>query len=115
MKRANLKSPVDRNRREQGLQYIRQSGDLARIMKMNYQDGSWPGENAVGYAVGYMLCNFMLDTVPRLAPKRDKDRFKDWVIAVKGGKPWEKALVEDYGFSMEQIATEAVRWFRTND
>jgi len=115
MVRANLRSPVDKLRRAQGVQYIRQSGDIARIMRMNYRDGTWPGENAVGYAVGYVLCNFMLDVVPRLAPARGKDRFKDWVVAIKGGKAWDKALAEDFGFPMETIAAEAVKWFRTND
>jgi len=115
MQRVNLRSPVDKSRRGQGVNYIRNRGDLALVMRMNYQDGSWPGENAIGYAVGYVLCNFMLDVVPRVAPKRGKDRFKDWVIAVKGGKPWEKALAEDFGFPVETIAAEAVKWYRTND
>lgn len=115
MARVNLRNPMDRLRRQQGVAYFRESGDIARVMRMNYEDGSWPGENSVGYAVGYMLCNFMLDQVPKLAPAKGKDRFKDWVVAVKGGKPWEQALADDFGFTMQVIATEAVKWFRTND
>jgi len=115
MTRVNLRNPMDRLRREQGVAYMRQSGDVARVMRMDYENGTWPGENSVGYAVGYMLCNFMLDVVPRLTPPKGKDRFKDWVVAVKGGKPWDKALADDYGFSAEVIAAEAVKWFRTND
>lgn len=115
MQRANLRSPVDTMRRGQGVNYIRNQGDIAKVMRMSYQDGTWPGENALGYAVGYVMCNFMLDVVPRMAPKKGKDRFKDWVIAIKGGKSWEKALAEDFGFPVETIAAEAVKWYRTND
>lgn len=115
MTRANLRNPMDRKRRDNGIPYMRQNGDIARIMRMSYEAGTWPGENAIGYSVGYLMCNFMLDVVPRVAPSRGKDRFKDWVIAVKSGKPWEQALKEDFGFPVEQIAVEALRWFRTND
>ncbi|MBX3355346.1 MAG: hypothetical protein KF724_06580 [Phycisphaeraceae bacterium] len=115
MSRANLRNPMDALRREQGVRYLRQRGDVARIVRMRYDDGSWPGEEAIGYAVGYVMTNFMLDTVPKLAPARGKDRFKDWVVAVKSGKPWEQALREDFGFPIETLADELVKWHRTND
>jgi len=115
MTRAGLRNPIDKSRRAQGVDYLRKDGNIARIVRMNYRDGSWPGESGVGYAVGYVMCNFMLDVVPRLAPARGKDRFKDWVVAVKGGKPWEQALVEDFGVPIETLAVEAIRWHRTND
>lgn len=115
MSRANLRNPMDALRRKQALLYMRQSGNVARIVRMRYEDGSWPGEDSIGYAVGYLMCNFMLDVVPRLAPSSGRDRFKDWVVAVKGGKPWEQALKEDFGYSIETLAAEAVKWYRTND
>lgn len=115
MARANLRNETGERRRKQGVKYMRTNGDVARVVRMRYGDGSWPGEDAIGYAVGYVMCNFMLDVVPRLAPSTDKDRFKEWVVAVKRGKPWEQALVEDYGVPIETLASEAVKWHRTND
>lgn len=119
MVRANLRSPVDSQRRPQALRYIRQGGDVVRVMRMNYRDGSWPGEEAIGYAVGYLLCAYMLDVVPGVGPssgrERSRDRFKEWVVAIKGGRPWERALEEAFGLTVEQLAASVQRWHRTND
>lgn len=100
-------SPVDGNRRPQALRYIREGRSIGRIMDMSYLDGTWPGENAVGYAVGYVLCDLMLE--------RNADGFADWVRAVKAGKDWRQAMIDHYGASAERLADYAAGWFRNND
>jgi hypothetical protein len=100
-------SPVDKSRRTQGLHYIRNAGRIDEVMAMNYEDGTWPGENAVGYAVGYLLCDLMLDQNPQ--------GFADWIKAVKAGKNWREAMAAHYGASAEKVAAYAANWYRTND
>ena len=100
-------STVDQTRRPQGLDYIRNAGRIDQVMAMNYEDGTWPGENAVGYAVGYLLCDLMLD--------RNRQGFADWIKAVKAGKDWREAMAAHYGASAEKVADYAADWYRTND
>lgn len=100
-------SPVDKNRRPQGLAYIRQSGDLQRIMDMSYQNGTWPGHQGVGYAVGYLLCDLMIREHPR--------GFVDWIRAVKAGKPWREALEAHFGAHPDKLAGVAYEWYSNND
>lgn len=97
-------SPVDRERRPQAIDFIRSGGDVAQIMRLNYQDGSWPGPGAVGYAVGYAVVELMIRQQPQ--------RFGRWIRAVKGGKPWEQALAEDFGYTTDQFAATATEWYR---
>ena len=96
-------SPVDGNRRQQGLAYIRQSGDLQRIMKMSYRDGTWPGDQGVGYSVGYLLCDLMIREHPQ--------GFVDWVRAVKAGKNWREALETQFGAHPDKFAAVAYEWY----
>lgn len=100
-------SPVDSNRRPQGLHYIRNNGDVSAVVEMSYEDGSWPGEQAVGYAVGYLLCTMMITENP--------SGFADWVRAVKAGKDWKQALEDEYGVSAERLVAFVQRWHLTND
>jgi hypothetical protein len=97
-------SPVDRNRRPQALDFIRGGGSVADIMRLNYEDGSWPGPNAIGYAVGYVVVELMIRQQP--------EAFGRWIRAIKGGKPWEQALREDFGFTVEAFAQTATEWYR---
>jgi hypothetical protein len=97
-------SPVDRERRPQAVDFIRSGGDVAQIMRLSYQDGTWPGPGAVGYAVGYAVVELMIRQQPQ--------RFGRWIRAVKGGKPWEQALAEDFGYSTDQFAATATDWYR---
>lgn len=100
-------SPVDTERRPQALQYIRGGGSVTRILDMTYEAGTWPGENAVGYAVGYVLTELMLKDQPA--------KFAAWVRAIKGGKEWRRALVEDFETTPPRLANTAETYFRTND
>ena len=100
-------SPVDSNRRPQGLHFIRNGGDVFSVVEMSYEDGSWPGDQAVGYAVGYLLCTAMIEENPR--------GFADWVRAVKAGKDWRKAMAEQYGVSVDRLVEYVRRRHLTND
>ncbi len=100
-------SPVDSNRRPQGLHFIRNGGDLSAVIEMSYQDGTWPGDQAVGYAVGYLLCTTMIQENPR--------GFADWVRAVKAGKNWRQALEDEYGVSVDRLVRYVRQRHLTND
>ncbi|MCZ6834809.1 MAG: hypothetical protein O7G85_03460 [Planctomycetota bacterium] len=100
-------SPVDQNRRQQGINFIRNQGDVRAILEMNYLDGSWPGPNAVGYSISYLMVSLMIQDQPR--------KFGHWVEAVKGGKDWKKALIEDFGVDLDTLIDRFVRYFRVND
>lgn len=98
---------VDQNRRPQGLLFFRQGGDPAKVMALSGADGTWPGDNAIGYSVGYLMVDLMI---------ADRaSRFGAWVKAVKGGKPWQQALAEDFGVDAARLASSASQWYRTND
>jgi hypothetical protein len=73
-------------------------------MRYNYRDGSWPGPNAIGYAVGYVIVELMIRQQP--------DRFGAWLRAIKGGKDWEAALVEDFGYTVDQFGARAVDFYK---
>ena len=76
-------------------------------MALSGQDGTWPGDNAIGYSVGYLLVDLMIADRPQ--------KFGAWVKAVKGGKPWQQALAEDFGVDAARLALSASQWYRTND
>lgn len=101
------RSKVDASRRPQGLSFFRQGGDATKIMALSGKDGTWPGDNAIGYSVGYILVDFMIAT--------RHQKFGSWVKAIKGGKPWQKALAEDFGMAAPALAQAAAQWYRTND
>ena len=100
-------SNVDASRRPQGLAFFRQGGDATKIMALSGKDGTWPGDNAIGYSVGYIMVDLMI------ADRQQK--FGSWVKAIKGGKPWQKALAEDFGVAAPALAASAAQWYRTND
>jgi hypothetical protein len=101
------RSKVDASRRPQGLAFFRQGGDAGKIMAMSGKDGTWPGDNAIGYSVGYLLVDLMIADRPQ--------KFGTWVKSVKGGTPWQKALAEDFGVAPAMLSQSASQWYRTND
>jgi hypothetical protein len=101
------RSPVDEMRRPGALTYLRGGGDIQSILDMSYLDGSWPGPDSVGYAVGYLMVGLMIQDRPH--------RFGDWVKAVKAGKDWERALAEDFGVPRARLVETFVRYYRVND
>lgn len=100
-------SPVEKGRMPQALEYIRAGRSVADVMRLNYGDGSWPGPNAIGYAVGYASIKLMIRQQP--------DAFGRWIRAVKGGKPWEQALRDDFGHPVEKFAPTVEQWYRTKN
>lgn len=92
--------------------FVRDGGNVNHILDMDYEHpGSaapaWPGPNAVGYAVGYLLVDLMIRDRPRA--------FGKWVEAVKAGKDWEEALVEDFGVSRAKLVEVFRRYYLVND
>jgi hypothetical protein len=100
-------SRVDASRRTTGLRFFRQGGNALDVMALDRADGSWPGPDAVGHPVGYLLVDLMIAERPA--------GFGAWVRAVKGGKPWRQALAEDFGADAAHLAASAARWYRVND
>jgi hypothetical protein len=98
---------TDRQRRRQGLDFIRGNGRLPEVMNMSYEDGTWPGPAAVGYAASYLLVHQMID--------QNRLGFADWVRAVKMGRDWREAMVEQYGASAERLAAHVREWHLVND
>jgi hypothetical protein len=101
------RSPVDANRRPQGLAFFRQGGDATKVMALDGAKGTWPGDNAIGYSVGFLLVDLMIAERPR--------QFAQWVRAVKGGKEWREALAAEFGMTPDALSQAASRWYRTND
>ena len=100
-------SPVEKGRMPQALSYIRAGRSVADVMRLNYGDGSWPGPDAIGYAVGYASVKLMVRQQP--------EAFGRWIRAVKGGKPWEQAMREDFGHPVELFAPTIEQWYRNRD
>ncbi len=99
--------PVERARRAQAMQFIRSGGNIVTVLDMNYRDGSWPGPNALGYAVGYAIVDVMMRHAPLT--------FEAWLRKVKGGTPWEQALQDACGLTKQQLAANVARFFATRD
>ena len=98
---------LDAARRRQGLDFIRGGGRLEAIMEMNYEDGSWPGPDGVGYGASYLLVHYMID--------QNRYGFADWVREVKAGGDWREAMVSEYGASADRLVRFAREWHLTND
>jgi hypothetical protein len=98
---------VERARRDQAMQFIRSGGNIVTVLDMNYRDGSWPGQNALGYAVGYAVVDAMM--------REDATRFEAWLRQVKGGVPWEEALQKSCSLTKQQLAANVARFFSTRD
>lgn len=100
-------SAVERERRERALEFIRGGGNVNAVLDLSFQDGSWPGRNAVGDAVGCLLVELMIRDRP--------EGFRRWVLAVKADKPWEQALIEDFGASRAALLDVFTQYYRVND
>lgn len=97
-------SPVDKERRPQAIDFIRSGGNVADVMRLDYKDGTWPGPNAIGYAVGYVVIELMI--------RQQADRFGAWLRAIKGGKSWETALIDDFGYTVDEFGARAVEFYK---
>ena len=100
-------SPVNAMRRPQALRFIREGGGVGPVLELSYERGTWPGPNAIGYAIGFVLTDLMI--------RQRGEKFWQWVRAVKSGKEWRTALEEDFGVKVEALASGAEAYFMTND
>ena len=96
------------DRKPQGLQWIRSgTNDVLNVLHMNYEDGSWPGPDAIGYAIGYLTVDYLIQT--------NHQAFGEWVKDVKGGLSWEEALKKRFGWSITQLAQAVKARYRARD
>jgi hypothetical protein len=90
-------------RRSEALDYIRNGGNLATIFGAGWSD-PWP---PVGAAVGGLMTSLMIN--------QQAERYRRWVVAVKKGTDWTKALTESYGVSLEPLVDTFTQYYRVND
>ena len=96
------------DRKPQGLQWIRSgTNDIQNVLRMNYEDGSWPGPDAIGYAIGYLAVDYLVQT--------NRKGFGEWVKDVKSGLSWEEALQKRFGWSAAQLAQAVKVRYRARD
>ena len=96
------------DRKPQGLQWIRSgTNDVLNVLHMNYENGSWPGPDAIGYAIGYLTVDYLMQT--------NHQAFGEWVKDVKGGLSWEEALKKRFGWSITQLAQAVKARYRARD
>ena len=96
------------DRKPQGLQWIRSgTNDIQNVLRMNYEDGSWPGPDAIGYAIGYLAVDYLVQT--------NRKGFGEWVKDVKSGLSWEEALQKRFGWSASQLAQAVKSRYRARD
>ncbi len=90
-------STTKADRKPQGLKWLRdENNHVLDVLHMNYEDGSWPGADAIGYAIGYLAVDFLVQT--------KGETFREWVKDVKAGIPWEEAMQKRFGWSGAQLA-----------
>ena len=90
-------------RRSEALVYIRKGGDLAAVFDAGWTD-AWP---PVGTAVGALMTALMIN---QQAPQ-----FRRWVIAVKQGTDWTKAVADSFGVPFAALVDTFTRYYRVND
>lgn len=100
-------SPVDRKLRRQGVRFVREGNEVDRVLEMSYQDQSWPGPDAVGYSVSYLMVKLMIQDRPR--------NFGKWVNAIKDGEQWEDAMEDVFGVDRARLVDRFTRYHRVND
>jgi hypothetical protein len=96
-------SPVDAGRRPQGEQFIRSGNATLPLFQSDGRDGNWPGDNAVGYAIGYLTVSLMID--------QKGSTFGEWVKDIKTGMPWEQALLKHFHMTPQQMAEAVERYY----
>ena len=96
-------SPVDAGRRPQGEQFIRSGNATLPLFQSDGRDGNWPGEGAVGYAIGYLTVSLMID--------QKGSTFGEWVKDIKTGMPWEQALLKHFHMTPQQMSEAVERYY----
>jgi hypothetical protein len=100
-------SALDLDRRRAAVGFIRGGGNIEGVLGMSYEDETSSQERMLAYAVGALVIEVMIREQP--------DRFARWVSAVKEGKDWQKALVEDFGVPRAALIEIVKRYYMMND
>jgi len=73
-------------------------GYVAGVLRQTGGTGGMLGDRAIDgwqYPIAQALCDFMI--------AQDRGRYRDFINAIKDGKPWREALEDDYGVSRERL------------
>ena len=96
------------DRKPQGLKWLRDpNNNILTVLHMNYENGSWPGPDAIGYAIGYLTVDYLVQT--------NGQAFGEWVKDVKAGIPWEEAFKNRFGWNITQLAQAVKARYRARD
>ena len=96
------------DRKPQGLKWLRDpNNNILTVLQMNYENGSWPGPDAIGYAIGYLTVDYLVQT--------NAQAFGEWVKDVKAGIPWEEAFKNRFGWNITQLAQAVKARYRARD
>jgi hypothetical protein len=96
------------DRKPQGLKWLRDpNNNILTVLHMNYENGSWPGPDAIGYAIGYLTVDYLVQT--------NAQAFGEWVKDVKAGIPWEEAFKNRFGWNITQLAQAVKARYRARD
>ena len=90
-------------RRSEALAYIRNGGNLAAVFDAGWTD-PWP---PVGTTVGGLMTELMIN--------QRAQRYRRWVIAVKQGTKWTKALADSYGVALPPLVETFTQYYRVNN
>jgi hypothetical protein len=93
--------------RKQGLEFIRNSGNVNALLDLNYAEQTWPGPKGIGAPVGGLLVELIAKDQPK--------RLVDWIIAVKAGKEWEDAMPSTLGTSRTKLVETFMQFYKVND
>lgn len=103
-------------RRRMALRFVREGGNVLRLLTSAYGDPGWPGPDVVGPtfgrsgigpSVGRIFVELMLKDRP--------EGFARWVAAVKRGDEWQPALAQEFGVPLRRFVSIGSRWYLTND
>ena len=96
------------DRKPQGLKWLRDpNNNVLTVLQMNYENGSWPGPDAIGYAIGYLTVDYLVQT--------NGQAFGEWVKDVKAGIPWEEAFKNRFGWNITQLSQAVKARYRARD
>lgn len=96
-----------KQRRKNGLEFIRGGGNINAVLDLTYAEQTWPGPQGIGFPVGALLTELMLQEKPK--------RYIEWVNAVKDGKDWQEALQKEFGTPRAALVETFIQYFKVND
>jgi len=95
------------DRRELALSFIRSGGSVAELLDRTYEQFDWTDRWARMRQVSGLLVELMIKDRPAA--------FVQWVLAVKRGKPWRDALLENFGVEPMKLIETSTQHYMVND